>query len=92
MPPENFNSQKYLDQLSEWTEQKKMTINNEKSKYMIVNFTRNYQFNTRLNIEGKLLNQVPETRLLGVIMDDKLSWQSNTDHLVKQAYKRMAYT
>ena len=87
MPPENFNSQKYLDQLSEWTEQKKMTINNEKSKYMIENFTRNYQFNTRLNIEGKLLNQVPETRLLGVIMDDKLSWQSITDHLVKQAYK-----
>ena len=87
MPPENFNSQKYLTQLSEWTEQKKMTINNKKSKYMIVNFTRNYQFNTRLNIEGKLLNQVPETRLLGVIMDDKLLWQSNTDHLVKQAYK-----
>ena len=74
LPSENFNSQKDLDQISKWTEQKKMTINSEKSKYMIVNFTKNYQFNTRLNIEGKLLNQVPETRLLGVIVDDKLSW------------------
>ena len=64
-------------------------MNREKSKYMIFNFSRNYQFNTRLYIENTLLEQVTETRLLGVIIKDDLSWHANTDNLVKRAYQRM---
>ena len=36
-----------------------------------------------------LLSQVRETRLLGVVLRDDLTWKSNTDFIVKQAYKRM---
>ena len=89
IPPENIKSQQYLDQISEWTESKKMKLNTVKSKYMTVNFTHNYQFNTRLKLEDKLLEQVQETKLLGVIVNEKLSWQSNTSFIVKKAYKRM---
>ena len=64
-------------------------MNREKSKYMIFNFSRNYQFNTRLYIENTLLEQVTETRLLGVIIKDDLSWHANTENLVKRAYQRM---
>jgi hypothetical protein len=56
---------------------------------MIFNFSKNYQFNTRLYLENFLLEQVSETRLLGVILRDDLAWHSNTDNLVKTAYKRM---
>ena len=77
------------DQIEKWTTDKKMKLNTKKSKYMIVNFTRNYQVNTRLKLEDKLLEQVPQTRLLGVIIDEKLSWQSNTTFIVKKAYKRL---
>ena len=64
-------------------------MNCDKSKYMIFNFSRNYQFNTRLYIENTLLEQVTETRLLGVIIKDDLSWHANTENLVKRAYQRM---
>ena len=37
-----------------------------------------------------MLEQVHQTRLLGVIIDDRLSWQANTDFLIKKAYKRMS--
>ena len=40
-------------------------------------------------MENNLLEEVKETRLLGVILNSQLSWQSNTSHLVKKAYKRM---
>ena len=36
-----------------------------------------------------MLEQVSETRLLGVIINERLTWHSNTDFLVKKAYKRM---
>ena len=66
-----------------------MKLNTAKSKYMVINFMENYQFNTRLSLENSLLEQVTETRLLGVVLNKNLSWHSNTDFIVKKAYKRM---
>ena len=40
-------------------------------------------------MEDNLLEQVRETRLLGVVINDRLTWHSNTDFIVKKAYKRM---
>ena len=67
-----------------------MLINTDKTKYMIINFAKNYQFSTRLSMEGKLIQQTTQTKLLGLILEDNLSWQANTTHIVKQAYKRMS--
>ena len=64
-----------------------MQLNAEKSKYMIVNFTEKYQFSTRLTLNNQLLEEVSEKRLLGVIIRDDLDWYSNTDFIVKKAYK-----
>ena len=61
----------------------------EKSKFMISNFTVNYQFSTKLCIDEKPLEQVREEQLLGVVINDKLTWESNTQFIVKKAYKRM---
>ena len=66
-----------------------MKLNVDKSKYMIINYTNNYQINTRLHMEQQLLEQISETRLLGVIIRDDLSFKSNTNSIVKRAYKRM---
>ena len=66
-----------------------MKLNVQKTKYMVVNYTRNYKFNTRLHLEGKLLEQVHQAKLLGLIVSDDLTWKENTDFLVKKAYKRM---
>ena len=85
----NIKSQQYLNKISKWTSDKEMKLNSDKTKYMIFNFSKNNQFNTRLHVEGKILDQVHETKLLGLIIRDDLSWKSNTDFIVKKAYKRM---
>ena len=89
LPPQNIKSNSYLEKISSWTDEHQMKLNVEKSKFMVVNFTEKYQFNTRLLLDQSLLSQVNETRLLGVVIRDDLTWQSNTDCIVKQAYKRM---
>jgi hypothetical protein len=40
-------------------------------------------------MEGKVLDQVHQTKLLGLTLQDDLSWRANTDELTKKAYKRM---
>ena len=67
-----------------------MKLNVDKTKYMVLNFTRNHQFETRLHLKGHLLEQVHQARLLGVIISDDLTWKANTDHIVKKAFKRMS--
>ena len=89
LPPNNFQTQDNLNRISEWTDQNQMQLNSAKSKYMVINFTDNYQYNTRLCLGSKLLEQVREDRLLGVIINDKLTWESNTEFIVKKSYKRM---
>ena len=41
LPVENILSQKYVDSIEQWTEQKQMKLNPYKSKYMVINFTQN---------------------------------------------------
>ena len=64
IPPENISTQWCLDQICEWTDNKKMKLNSDKSIFMTINFTRNYQFNTRQMLDNNLLEQMHETRLL----------------------------
>ena len=90
LPQENINSQGYIKSIEHWTDQKEMKLNVDKSKYMIINFTKNYQVNTRIYMQQELLKQVSQTRLLGVILRDDLSFKSNTESITKNAYKRMS--
>ena len=88
--PENLDCQDHLNQINTWTHNQKMKINETKTKSMIFNFTTNYQFNTRLRLEGKNIDTVQETKLLGTIITDNLKWDKNTENIVKKAYARMA--
>ena len=66
-----------------------MKLNTKKSNTMIFNFTEDYQFATRLYLENALLENVNETKLLGVYITSDLKWTKNTEMLVIRAYKRM---
>ena len=65
-----------------------MKINENKSKIMIFNSTKKYQFSSRLSIENQNLETVSETKLLGTIITDDLKWNKNTALIVKKANAR----
>ena len=81
-------TQNNLTKINEWTNEHQMKLNTDKTKYIIFNFCSSYEFRTRLMIKDCLLEQVHEMRLLGIILQDDLSWTANTRYLVKRAYTR----
>ena len=89
LDPKNVKSQDYLRNIESWSESKQMKLNEKKTNYMIFNFSSNYQFNTRLDIDGRKIDQICETKLLGLKIRDDLSWKSNTEMLTRKAYMRM---
>jgi hypothetical protein len=89
IPPENLQSQKWLNEINDWTLNQKMLINEKKTKCMIFNYTNKYQFTTRLTINEKPIEVINSTRLLGTIIQDNLSWDQNTAELVKKGNARM---
>ena len=89
LDPRNTQSQEYLEKISKWTEKNQMKLNTKKTNYMLFNFSKNFKFNTRLALEGENLEQVHETKLLGLKIRDDLSWKSNTSELTRKAYSRM---
>ena len=90
LPEENLSTNDHLSKLDQWTDKNEMQLNISKTKYMVINFCSSAQFNTRLGIKNTLLEQVNETRILGVIISSDLSWHANTNSLVKRAYARMS--
>ena len=89
IPPINLKSQGYLNEISDWTKAQKMKLNQSKCKSMVFNFTKNYQFSTRLEVDNETIATVKEIKLLGTILTDDLKRNQNTNHKVKKANKRM---
>ena len=66
-----------------------MKLNEKKTKSMIFNFSRKNQFTTKLNINDTDIEVVKETKLLGTVITDRLTWDRNTEEIVKKGFKRM---
>ena len=50
-----------------------------------------YQLKLKLKLDGKVVETVNETKLLGTVITDKLDWNSNTEKIVKESNKRMVF-
>ena len=66
-----------------------MVINEKKTKNLIFNFTDNYQFSTRIKLNGEDVEELESTKLLGTIISNDLSWDLNTKNIVNKANARM---
>ena len=86
---ENLQTQLNIDKISQWTREKKMKLNHKKSSLMCFNFTHNFQFTTRMTMEGHTLQLNQQTKLLGVIITNDITWSENTRYIIKRANARM---
>ena len=89
IPAENLQSQEWLNQINQWTKNQKMKVNETKTKNIIFNFTKKYQFTTRLTLNDEYIEVLKSTKLLGTIISDDLQWNLNTENLVRKTNSRM---
>lgn len=70
-----------LKNLTEWFKANKLSLNITKTNYML--FTKNdkdYKRNMNLRLSNEDITRVNSTKFLGMIIDDKLNWQSHIEH------------
>ena len=82
-------SQGYLDQINRWTEKQQMEISGKKTKAIIINFTNNCQFQTRLKLNQQNVEVVDKMKILGTVITNQISWNENCSLLVKKVNARM---
>ena len=75
---EHLKTSKYIKEINEWTEKNLMKLNEKKTKQIIFNFNRDKQFTTDVKLKDESLEIVDEVKLLGVVINQDLKWDSNT--------------
>ena len=79
-----------LEKIEDFTNTNLMKINEKKSKVMIFNKSRKYDFPPEFCFaDGEILDCVEETKLLGIIINSSLKWNSNTGAIYIKAMSKM---
>ena len=79
-----------LNEIKDYTLAHKMKVNSQKSKVMLFNTSKKHDFKPAMYLEnGKNLDIVEETTLLGIKIQSNLKWNANTDFMCEKAYKRI---
>ena len=74
MNSQELKTQHYLTEIDQWTINQKMEINQNKTKAMLMNFTNQNQFTTRLQLKGKSIEIVDKIKILGVTVNNQLDF------------------
>ena len=81
--------QKRLNDIELHTSIHQMKINTKKTKIMPFNFTKKFDFNPKFTIDGRVLDVVHSTKLLGIVIQSDCKWGGNTKNIVSKAKKRI---
>ncbi len=76
-----------LNKLFVWLNENKLSLNVDKTKYMVFSANSRLSFPTNVKINGKSIGKVGKNcndsgiKFLGVIMDEQLTWKNHISHL-----------
>ena len=82
--------QQNLNKIESYTQTNQMVINPKKSKIIMFNKSRKYDFPPEYSFQdGNILEVVEETKLLGIHLSSSLKWDSNTRAICKKAMSKI---
>ena len=79
-----------LANVSEWMAANKLSLNKEKTEFMIIGSHHNIKkcnSNLLIQIENTPIKQVSTTKSLGMMIDETLTWHSHVDLITKKVNK-----
>ena len=66
-----------------------MKFNNEKSKVMLFNPCHSLDFMPEILLQNHQLDVVEELKFLGAKVRPDFKWSSNTEYIIRKAYRRL---
>ena len=80
-----------VGRLVDWCSSNNLELNVAKTKEMVIDFRKNKLPLTPLEINGELVEQVDSFRFLGTVISSDLSWDQNTEPIVKKCQQRLHF-
>ena len=80
-----------IELFNQWCKDNFLSLNISKTKEMIIDFRRKKENLEPVIINGQEVEVVEEYKYLGTIIDDKLSWKSNTHRVHAKAQQRLFF-
>ena len=69
--------------------QRIIKLNLMRKKNMLFNFTKKYQFATRITLKDTIVEQVRHAKILGTVISDDLTWNKNCAAITIKCHMRM---
>jgi hypothetical protein len=85
------NLQNAANQAMSWCSKNNMKLNTEKTKEMIVYYGKKKINFSPLLMESNKLERVNKSKVLGVIINDTLTWADHIDYICSKASKRLYF-
>jgi len=85
----NSDCQDAIDKISDWMLANRLTVNYEKTNYMIFCPDKQHKDSLvlNLNINNKLINKVTSIKYLGIYIDENLTWKTHIEDLCQSLRK-----
>lgn len=80
-----------LIQVKSWSNDNDMDVNPSKTKRLLINFSNNKDSYHELHFDTELIDLCSKAKLLGVIIQDNLKWDSHVCYIVSRASQLLHY-
>jgi hypothetical protein len=88
---EKSNIQSSADEVIKWCKNNNMKLNIDKTKEMLIYFGKKDLSFPSIRINNQSLERVRKFKLLGVIINDKLSWGDHVEYICSKTSKRLYF-
>ena len=89
LKPENSKVYRQLELTKQYAVDNGMKLNLKKTKLMLFNPAKSLDFMPTFNINNEEIELVEETKLLGLVIRSDLSWQSNTECMIRRCNSKL---
>jgi len=84
-------SQEAVDAIYDWPKENLFQLNGEKTKELVISFSRDSPQLPRVCIDGTPIKTIQSTKLLGLTINDTPTWNDHIEELVKKASKKLYF-
>ncbi len=88
---EDSQIQPAANQTIEWTENNLMETNTDKTKDMVIYYGKRELIAPPIMMNGYEIERVSTSKLLGVILNDTLTWRDHVDYICRKASVRLYF-
>jgi len=83
---ENFETKidKIFQDINNWFKLNQLILNYNKTHYLQFNTKNIWDYDLKLNYQGNYVKSSSNTKLLGFIIDDSLSWKADVDQMMSK--------